>query len=136
MERLKDICEQLKTVVPAPNPWRWDAEFNVARIVFRKTDADKVLQSLEQIFDHRYDFSTIANSLDSVDAIIGDRFGIIPGQFVFTARNDQGVLLLAAWWPWGNESYISLRVGLNAPESAELSPDDIEKTLLAWFAVE
>lgn len=136
MATLQDICSRLKTIVPTPNPWRWDAEFNVARIVFRKTDADQVLQSLEKIFDHCYDFSTIGNALDSVDAVIGDRFGIIPGQYVFAAGDDQEMLLLAAWWPWGNEAYISLRVGLHVPKTAKLSKDDIEKTLKTWFAVE
>lgn len=136
MNAFKNICAELKKEIPSPNPWRWDEEFSVARIVFRRSDADRILSLLERVFSDRYDFSTIGKSAGSVDAFIGDLFGIIPGQLVFTISDPQGAMLFAAWWPWGNEAYISLRIGLRDSDESPLNKEDIEKNLSEWFSIE
>jgi hypothetical protein len=45
-------------------------------------------------------------------------------------------MLFAAWWPWGNEAYISLRIGLRPADESPLGKEEIEKNLSDWFAIE
>lgn len=132
---LKDICLTLKEVVPGPNPWRWDEEFNVARIVFRQNDAAQVLSTLDTLFKNRYDFNTIEQSSSCVDAAINALLGIIPGQTIFTQETGDGTLLFAAWWPWGNELYVSLRVGMNSDHAAGQAPADLKKQIVEWLQI-
>ncbi|MFZ5572794.1 MAG: hypothetical protein ACOZF0_20540 [Thermodesulfobacteriota bacterium] len=132
-DNIRSICHRLITVVPGPNPWRWDEEFNVARIVFRKSGADIVLSELKQIFEHCYDFSTIERASADVDRFINSIFGIIPGQMVFTSNTSDGLILFAAWWPWGNEMDISLRVGLYSAANPSKDKSGLEKLLNEWF---
>lgn len=133
LNEIKRICSQLKAAVPGPNPWRWDEEFDVARIVFRKSDEQVVLPLLEKAFQNRFDFSTIEKSSSHINQFITSLFGIIPGQMVFSSDITNGHILFAAWWPWGNEMYISLRVGFHAVLDCTADKTALRNHLSEWF---
>lgn len=129
-------CDILCRALPSPYTVSWDEDFHVIRIVFRKTGQEPLRQALKDNLPCQWDFTTIDSAPEFIDNFINSIFGIIPGQFLFTSRENPGPMLFAVWWPWGNEDYISLRVGIYLQEDTLLSRTQVRSQLTTWFPVD
>ena len=89
-----------------------------------------------QEFARQWDFISIDQAHGSFFRYFNNQFGLVPGQKIFTAEDDSGVVLFATWWPWGNGRQFSLRVGLYACSRNILSKNDIKAYLSDWFGLE
>jgi len=133
LTNFKQICNNVRDSIPSPYTASWDEDFQVIRIVFDKTEKQPLLQMLMKEFPYQWDFNTIDTASDFIDNFINSIFGIIPGQVLFTSSETTPPILFAVWWPWGNEDYISLRVGFYPNEKPYFSKNEIRKELSGWF---
>lgn len=133
LTNFKAICETVKGSIPSSFTVSWDEDFNVIRIVFAKTEKKPLLQTLKKKFPYQWDFTSIDSATEFIDNFISSIFGIIPGQLLFTSSETTGPMLFAVWWPWGNEDYISLRVGIYSQHDTHFSKDEIRNQLSEWF---
>ena len=133
LEKFKRICGQISLNLPASSKWKWDSEFNLASVVFDNDEADLIYFPLSDEFDQQWDYLTIDSSSQPITNYINSIFGLVPGQKIFTSTEESELILFAAWWPWGDESKISLRVGLLPIEKQTLDQNEIKKLLTDWF---
>jgi len=131
--KFKLICSKVRDSIPSSYTASWDEDFQVIRIVFEKTEKKPLLQTLIQEFQFQWDFTSIDNASDFIEKFITSIFGIIPGQILFTSNETSIPILFAVWWPWGNEDYISLRLGIYSPEDPSGSRSEIKQQLTGWF---
>lgn len=129
-------CDILRKALPSPYTVSWDEDFHVVRIIFRKTKQKPLFHALRENLPCQWDFTTIDTAPEFIDNFINSIFGIIPGQFLFTSGETPGPLLFAVWWPWGNEDYISLRVGIYLQDETLPSRAEIRRQLTTWFPIE
>jgi len=136
LDDLKTISQRISLNLPENAPWRWDREFNLALTVIDRQDEIMVELPLTLEFPHKWDFSTI----DAADAPLRDffqaGFGIVPGQKVYTSHPVAGVILYAAWWPWGDDERISIRLGLVSISDEKLSKETVKALVCSWLNLE
>jgi len=134
-EKLKGLCSQLYQGVPPPYQWQWDDRFNAALVVLEKDDKDAILETISKVFNQQWDSSSIGKASPGISKLVNNVFGIEPGQLLFSADEDAGLLLYAAWWPWGNGENFSLRAGVFPIDNQDLDDDEIAKILQGWFNI-
>ncbi len=135
LDKFKLISCRIREAIPSSFSWSWDEDFDVARIVFHKSEMDPLLMTLEKEFHGKWDFTSIDSAPASIENYIHSIFGIIPGQILFTAGENSGPILFAVWWPWGNENYISLRIGIFSPNEEDFSKNESKKFLKKWIGL-
>ncbi|MBW1897875.1 MAG: hypothetical protein JRI61_02305 [Deltaproteobacteria bacterium] len=135
LDKFKLICGRIREAIPSSFTWSWDEDFDVARIVFNKSEMDPLLLTLEKEFSGQWDFSSIDKAPVFIENFINSIFGIIPGQILFTMGEDSGPILFAVWCPWGNENYISLRIGIYSPDKKNYSRTESKKYLNEWIGL-
>jgi hypothetical protein len=108
MKTLQEICEAIKD--KTTGNWEYDDRFSSALTVIKNDDAVSLMDTLTVLFEAKYDHKTIKKS-DKITRKLAKEFsGMQNGQFLFTSYNGTDCLF-AAWWPWGDNTRVSLRVG-------------------------
>lgn len=136
LDDLGTICQRISLNIPETSPWRWDKEFNLALSVIDRQDEIMVELPLTLEFTNKWDFTTI----NDADAPIRDFFqgglGVVPGQKVFAMSPQNGVVLFATWWPWGDDERISLRLGLMSVTEKRMENAEIKALICGWLNLE
>ena len=137
LEKFKAICNRIDLNIPAGNRWEWDAKYNHALVVFDKEDLELILLPIALEFEQNWDFHTIDGSSRLISEFIQSGFGLMPGQNLFVAgdQNASGVMLYATCWPWGDGANFSLRVGLFSQDPDFPKPQQIKGLLSDWFNI-
>ncbi len=137
LEKFKTICSRIIREMPSKYTWNWtwDEEFSTALVVFDKDDSSPILSIVTKEFNHQWDFFNIDDSDEHIKAFFENAFGLIPGQKIYACEEDSGMMLFAAWWPWGNGEKVSLRIGIFSPEEYAFSGDESWEHLTTWFAI-
>lgn len=133
LDALATICQRISLNLPKNSPWRWDKEFNLALAVIDKQDEIVVELPLTLEFTHKWDFTTIDDAEEPIRNYFQAGFGIVPGQKVFTMDPLKGVVLYAAWWPWGDDARISLRLGLASVAGERLANREVKSLICRWL---
>jgi hypothetical protein len=138
LEKFKTICSRIGMNIPTGNRWSWDDKHHHALVVFDKEDLELILLPIALEFDQNWDFQTIEGSSRLINDFIHSGFGLMPGQNLFVASDDQGsgMLLYAACWPWGDGANFSLRVGLFSDDPDYPAPPLTKSLLTEWFHIE
>ena len=138
LAKFKTICSRIGLNVPAGNRWAWDDIYNHALVVFDKEDLELILLPIALEFEQTWDFTTIDNSSRLISDFIQSGFGLMPGQnlFIATDENASGVWLYATCWPWGDGDNFSLRVGLFSEHSDFPNPQVTKSLLSDWLNIQ
>lgn len=135
LEQFNKICTRLSAGIPGSFRWQWDTRFNVALVVIDKNSMAAILALISQEFKQNWNNANIDSAPEAIMDVVNNVFGIQPGQILFNSDDQNDLILLAAWWPWGNGASISLRIGLFQPKEQAISPADMEKLLREWFSL-
>lgn len=108
----RKICRKICINIPDNYVWNWDAKRQMAVVVLEESDAELVFFPLFKEFSHHWNFSSTNASKESITEYINSEYGVLPGQVFFTSNPLHNLVLFVAWWPWGNEGNVSMRVGL------------------------
>ncbi|BBO66846.1 hypothetical protein DSCA_07760 [Desulfosarcina alkanivorans] len=136
LDDLETICQRISLNIPEDCPWRWDKEFNLALTVIDRKDEIMVELPLTLEFSHKWDFATINDAEAPIRDFFQAGFGVVPGQKVFTMDPFQGVVLYAAWWPWGDDERISLRLGLVSVSGEKMDKSEVKSLICSWLNLE
>ena len=136
LDALGTVCQRISLNIPENCPWRWDKEFNLALTVIDRQDEIMIELPLTLEFAHKWDFATIEDADEPVRDFFQSGFGVVPGQKVFTTDPVQGVILYAAWWPWGDDERISLRLGLVSLSEKKLDNAEVKSLICGWLNLE
>ena len=133
LDALENVCQRISLNIPKNCPWRWDKEFNMAVTVIDRQDEIMIELPLVLEFTHKWDFASIQDAEAPVRDYFQAGFGVVPGQKVFSMDPVDDVVLFAAWWPWGDEARISLRLGLFSVSDAPLDNAEIKYLICRWL---
>lgn len=136
LDALETVCQRISLNIPKNCPWRWDKEFNLALTVIDTQDEIMVELPLTLEFSHKWDFTTINDAEAPIRDFFQAGFGIVPGQKVLTMDPINGVVLYAAWWPWGDDERISLRLGLVSVSGEKLENSVVKSLICRWLNLE
>lgn len=136
LDTFASVCQRICLNIPADCPWRWDKEFNLALTVIDRKDEILVELPLTLEFSHKWDFSTIDDAEAPLREYFQTGFGVVPGQKLFTMDPVQGVVLYAAWWPWGDDARISLRMGLVSVTNEKLPNTEVKRLICRWLGLD
>ena len=136
LDALETVCQRISLNIPENCPWRWDKEFNLALTVIDTQDEIMVELPLTLEFSHKWDFTTINDAEAPIRDFFQAGFGIVPGQKVLTMDPINGVVLYAAWWPWGDDERISLRLGLVSVSGEKLENSVVKSLICRWLNLE
>jgi hypothetical protein len=136
LDGLRSVCQRISLNVPDTCPWCWDKEFNLALTVIDRQDEIMIELPLTLEFPHSWDFTTINHADPCIRDFFQSGFGVVPGQKVFTTDPVNSVILFAAWWPWGDDARISLRLGLVSTSDKKLVNAEVKKLLCDWLNLE
>ena len=135
LDAFESVCQKISLNLPDQSPWRWDREFNLALTVIERKDEITVELPLTLEFSHKWDFSSIEDAEKSVSEFFQAGFGVVPGQKLFTMDPIDGVVLYAAWWPWGDDERISLRLGLLSVNGEKISNAEVKSLICKWLNI-
>jgi hypothetical protein len=129
----QSICKEIAASTPPGKSWEWDDRFGAALIVLEKKDAEKVFSAVINQFMSRWDASTVSKASRRIRSIIKKDFDLRPGQLIFTTDENLSTILLAAWWPWGNDSSISMRVTIFPADRNASVREGLLPVVKKWF---
>lgn len=135
LDKFKEISERVSLNIPGKTPWQWDNGFNLALTVIERQDDVMIELPLTLEFPHKWDFSTIDDADEAIRDFFQVGFGLIPGQKLFTTDPIDGKVLYVAWWPWGDDARISLRMGLISVFGKKLENSEVKDLVCGWLNI-
>ncbi len=131
--RLENSCRKLKESLNDQLTWKWDERFGTVLAEFNVNDKElihkiiKIHMGVTFSEDNSGDASAVAK-------LVIDYFGgLNSGQLMYMSDPDKEDLILCAWWPWGNGSTISIRLGVFADSLNDEDNAELTQMLRQWF---
>jgi hypothetical protein len=134
LQPFQEICRKICLNIPGSYNWKWDSQRKMAAVILDDEDAEMVFYPLFKEFRNHWNFSSIGEASDAVNDYIHSEYGLMPGQVFFTSHTVQQIVLGVAWWPWGNDDKVSMRVGL-IPVDIELPAPFAFQCLSRWLNI-
>jgi hypothetical protein len=134
LDCFKEICHKICLNIPDSYRWQWDHKRNMAVIVLDEDDAELVFYPLFKEFCNHWSFGSISEASKEVNDYIHAEYGLMPGQALFTSHPVNDTVLAVAWWPWGDEDKVSMRVGL-IPVGIDLPNNFPFQCLSQWLFI-
>lgn len=135
LEPFREICRKICLNIPPACHWQWDAKRNMAVMVLEGEDAELVFFPLFKEFRHHWNFTSSPPDNESVCQWVNGQFGLMPGQVLFTSYPLCSLVLCVAWWPWGEDQKVSMRVGLLPAYRAKLREGVAFQCLSRWLSI-
>ena len=125
-----DALAQLRSAWPARD-WTWDHRLKCVTSSLSTEAVAAARSVLLAAVPSEWDAASFANAPDDVRAL-SDRCGELrPGQALLTASPVAGMVLFALWWPWGDGSKVSIRLGIANNDR----PKDLYPLLRSSFGI-
>ncbi|MCP4691615.1 MAG: hypothetical protein GY859_26450 [Desulfobacterales bacterium] len=137
LTKFENICARISLNLPPESKWTWDEEAGHALVVFKKDCLELIYIPVSNEFGEEWDFISIAAAPEPVATLAETDCGLIPGQKLFTAYDDEveNIILYATWWPWGDSDSFSLRVGIFCQDKEFIRKDEIKERLTSWLKI-
>lgn len=92
--------------------WSWDYRVNCVASSFHVDLTKEAETALGHIFNEIYDHRSLSRSPEYIQEVAEVVGGIRADQRIYTLRTGGRLSPFGLWWPWGDETTISLRIGL------------------------
>ena len=125
---------RLTEATAEPLLWEWDSRFSAALSVVKSPRDLPVLDLVGALFPAGWDHQTLSKAPESVRKVAKAWGGLGAGQRLFTLDPADDPLFFAAWWPWGDKTTFSLRIGC-AVRGADAQGRDPLAQLRRWFSL-
>jgi len=131
----REICRKICLNIPPAYAWQWDPQRKMAVVVLDGEDAELVFFPLFKEFRHHWNFSSAPPENETIGQWVNGKFGLMPGQVLFTSYPLCNLVLCVAWWPWGDDPKVSMRVGLIPAIEARLGDGVAFQCLTRWLNI-
>lgn len=133
MEKLKEISIKTKGLAASESSWELDERFGTSLITIDIESAQSVQESISSVFENGYDHKTIKKA-SKIEKKLIKEFGIQKNQMIYITVDGE-ILLFCAWWPWNDNSKVSLRIGLFALSDKVLDETESAALIKEWFTL-
>jgi len=131
----KEICRKICLNIPSSYRWQWDAQRDMAVIALSVDDAESAFFPLFKEFVHNWDFISHVHAEPAVAEIVNAKLGLRPGQTAFSSQIIDNLVLFSAWWPWGENSKVSMGIGIVSVNHMRLPSDVAFQCLSRWLNI-
>ena len=108
---LFEMCGQFKKAW-IKGGFSWDSRFSCVASSFSvELEAEARAVAL-RFFPNEWTSKTVVNAPNAVREIAENTGGVRPDQRLYTGDTSGRLIVFGLWWPWGDETTISLRIGL------------------------
>lgn len=107
--------------------WSWDNRLSCIASAFGVELADEARAALEVAFPHQWSHRTLAQAPALLQQIAERAGGVRSDQLLVSTPPSGGVVAYGLWWPWGDDTTISLRIGV-AGGSALVLEEQLRET--------
>ncbi len=135
LSEIEAICRGVVTATEGLLSWTWDDYISTMLAPFSLKDAGQVADVLDENFASRWDFKSICKAPQSIRDVATGIGGIRQTQHLFVSEPDQNIMAYGAWWPWGNEETISIRIGILTHGIDDHDANMFKNEFASWFAV-
>lgn len=125
----RDLADAFKGLLT----WKWDPRFETVLAEFSVSEQEKVIQIIKTHMGDIWDGGNFQQAPEIIKIVIKFFGGIHPGQELFTTQTDRDDLLICAWWPWGNQQTISIRLGVFAQSLNDADNKKLTQMFKGWF---
>ena len=109
---LEKVLRDARKALPTQRAWGWDKRYEAALLVTSPDNADPIRRALARILTDTWDESSLGNATQEVRKLALELQRVRPQQELFTKRIDNAQIVFAAYWPWRNNSHVSIRLGV------------------------
>ncbi len=131
----QEICRRICLNIPDAVIWQWDEKRQMARVILDEKDAELVFYPLFKEFQSHWNFDSTPEAAKSVSRFVDETYGLMPGQVFFTSHVLCDLVLGVAWWPWGSDRKVSMRVGLIPVNEKKIGPAMAHDCLSRWLQI-
>jgi hypothetical protein len=119
---LLDSLGKVQSAWPSPE-WTWDQRFKCVASSFVAGVAPALRGILSSVFPSEWTSVSFSTAPEDVRALAERCGDLRPGQLLLTGNSVAGMMPFAMWWPWGDGTQISVRLGIaNCDRPKELYP--------------
>ena len=117
-----DTLAQLRSAWPATD-WTWDTRFKCVASSVTSDVAPAARTLLTAAVPSEWTAAGFGAAPEEVRALETRCGDLRAGQLLLTGVPVDGMILFGMWWPWGDGSQVSVRLGVaNCPRTKELYP--------------
>ena len=132
MNEFKNIIADIKKQII--NTWEPDERFPCCFATIEYSESVSARTLLVELYDNAFDHRTIKKSSKQEKQLAKIFSGVSKDQYLFTTTIDE-ITIYCAWWPWGDKSNVSLRIGLFSLDDSKLNEEDAIKTTKTMLGV-
>jgi hypothetical protein len=92
--------------------WSWDHRFQCVASAFSAELVAEANTALAASFPGRWNHKTLASAPPLVQQIAERTGGVRADQWIFSTAVSGGAIIYGLWWPWGDDTTITFRIGL------------------------
>lgn len=115
--------------------WKWDSRFETFLAEFSVDTKDCIRSTLDQYLSITWDKSNIGKAPDTVKKLVIDLGGLRSGQFLFTSDPNEEAFIFCAWWPWGDNKTISIRIASHHKTISDSEKIGTIQRLKEWLGI-
>lgn len=104
--------QTLKENWPVPD-WTYDRRLKCVVSSFPKAIEDEVRATMGPVLQTVFNATTLASAPDAVRALATACGGLRSSQLLFWGGDTGAPGAFGLWWPWGDGTTVSLRIGLH-----------------------
>jgi hypothetical protein len=132
---IENICRKLMNEFQGVLSWEWESRFEAVLAKMSVDKKDSVREVLERCLVNVWDSASKDKASDSVQAVISQLGGLMPGQLLFTSNSDKDVFIFCAWWPWGDGETISVRMAPVCRNQSGSEEGELIQQFKGWFGM-
>lgn len=92
--------------------WSWDSRLNCVASSFGVDMTAEARSAARMALPFEYAANTLRNAPAAIREIVDSTGGLRPDQFLLCSEPTLVGFAYGLWWPWGDDTTISLRIGL------------------------
>jgi hypothetical protein len=104
--------ERLRGLWPAPD-WMYDRRLKCVASSIPLTRQDDARAAMAEALPMSFSVDTLPGAGEGVRALVEKCGGLRATQLLFWGGGDDAPGLFGLWWPWGDGTTVSLRIGLH-----------------------
>ncbi|MEZ4221206.1 MAG: hypothetical protein R3B13_09760 [Polyangiaceae bacterium] len=92
--------------------WSWDNRLSCVASAFGVDLVDEARAALPHAFPHQWNHRSLGQAPPIVQQIAERTGGVRQDQLIVATQPAGGAIAYGLWWPWGDDTTISLRIGV------------------------
>jgi hypothetical protein len=118
---LADLIQRIRASWPGA-AWEWDERFGCALSAVAKPEEAQALALLTTELGPAFSAATIQNAPPDLVQVCARAGGLWAEQRAFATALPEGGTVFCLWWPWGDGTSFSARVGATGALAALIRP--------------